>query len=161
MPKFTKLHPGWSDLQDAAWQTLHQFEHGDKSGAEAAALFIDKSPATLSNMVNPEQPHKLDVEDAQRLVLVTKDERVLQVFARNCGYAIVQLLDLTTVSKRDVLTMFAQWQADLGKTNSEIHKALEDGKITSDELNLIRAHAHQHMGAFFEFLHTLEKMGSD
>lgn len=158
MVDFKKLHPGWSDAQDAAWQTVHQFKHGEKTGAEAVAPFLGKSPATLSNMVNPEQPHKLDLEDAMSLVLATRDPRVLQVFARDCGYAVIKLLDMTHASERDVLSSFAQWQADLGKTNATIQKALQDGKVTTDELDLIRASAHAHMGAFFEFLQTLEKM---
>lgn len=158
MSSFSKLHPGWSDLQDAAWQTLHQFKHGDKSGAEAVALFIDKSPATLSNMVNPDQPHKLSVDDAQRLALVTNDPRMLQVFAGNCGYAVVKLPDANPVSDKNVLAAFARWQSDLGVTNEAIHDALEDGHITTAELDYIRTSALRHMGAFFEFLQTLEKM---
>lgn len=156
-----KMHPNWSDIQDAAWQTVHQFKHGKKEGAEALSPFVNKSANVISNELNPDQPHKLGLEDAQQYVLLTGDSRILDMFAKNTGYAVIKLPDQDEpLDDISALKAFSRWKAELGKTSESIYTALADNRITEKELNEIETSANQHMGAFFEFLQVLQLMRS-
>lgn len=153
------LDNGFTALDQAAWATVHEYRKGRQQGAALLAPLVGKTPATLSNEVNPAvTTHKLGLADAIVLQHASGDYRILQACAQTLHHLVIALPDFTPVHDVALLNKFAQWQSALGVTCQVIEMALEDGAVTRPELEDIRQRAQDHMRVFFEFLSRMETL---
>lgn len=147
----------WTPLQRAAYSTVHDYRRGERRGAAALAPLVGKTPATLSNEVNPAMDyHKLGLEDSVVIQHATGDRRIIAAAAMELGGVFVHLPPIDNVSDAELLTQFAAWQAALGRTAQSIHDALDDQRVTDMELAGIRDRFNAHMAAGLAFLSRLE-----
>lgn len=117
------------DVIDAAHKTVHNATHG---GSAALATRLGMSVAVLNNKVNPSAPaHHLRLDEAMAIMEFTGDHSIIQAMAQRLGgvYCAVGV-----AAKKDDLIMTAlSASACQGDVMSELHQALEDGKISCDQ----------------------------
>lgn len=151
------LPEDWTPLQRAAHATVHDYRRGTRRGAAALAPLVGKSPATISNEVNPAMDHhKLGVEDAILYQHLCSDYRIMRAMAMELGGVFVGLPPMAVVGDKEVLTQFSAWQAALGRTAQAIHDALEDARVDAAELEKVKSRFHDHIAEGLAFLHRLE-----
>ncbi len=156
------LDSGFTVLDQAAWATVHEYTDGRASGAALLAPLVGKTPATLSNEVNPAvTTDKLGLADAVVLMHATRDYRILRACNQILHHVSIPLPDYAPVSDVELLIKFAQWQTALGVTCEAIHNTLETRHITHKELVNIRTRAQDHIRLFFEFLSRMESLEED
>lgn len=144
----------WTPLQRAQYATVHDYRRGNRRGAAALAPLVGKTPATLSNEVNPGMDyHKLGLEDSIVVQHASGDLRIVRAYCAELGGVFVQLPETATVSDTELLTQFAAWQAALGKSAQAIHDALEDQRIEPAELARVKDCFDHHMAQGLTFLH--------
>jgi hypothetical protein len=79
------------NILDAAYHTVHDYP----GGASALAPRLGKSHATLSHEVRPpaNSQAKLGLRDAQRIMALTGDYRILQAQAAELGFFLVRWIE--------------------------------------------------------------------
>lgn len=157
----SNLPADWTPIQIAYYRNVHDFvdPRTGKKGAEALGPPLGKSPKAISNEANPEVPgHKPGLEDSATVQLFTRDFQTLHAYAATLHHTAIPLPDYHNCSDVELLTKFAEWQCRMGKTCEHIHRALEDGRVTSAEASRVRAAGYHHVQGFFEFLHRLETL---
>lgn len=155
----TQLPDDWTDLQVAQYRTVHEYRRNSHSGAKALAPIIGKSPATISNEVNPAmESHKLGLADSVVLQNATRDFRILEAYAADLGFLVIPVPDFPPVTDIELLNQYAEWQAALGRTHEAIRRCLQDRRVDSAELAEIKRSAREHMTAFQGFLQRLESL---
>lgn len=140
-------------IEDAAYRVVHDFP----GGAVKLAPLAGMNAGTLSNKVNPAmESHKLSVIEAVAIQHNARDYRVIQAEAQALGGVFLHLGPIPQVSDAEILTAYAAWHTDIGSTAKAIHAALEDGRITRDEINLIRKKFQAQIVTGFQLLDRLE-----
>lgn len=153
------LDNGFTALDEAVYSTVHEYTDGRTKGAALLAPLVGKTPATLSNEVNPAvSTHKLGLADAIVLQHATGDYRILQACAQTLNHLVIALPEYALVHDIAQLNKFAEWQSALGVTCHAIQMALEDSAVTRTQLENIRQRAQAHMVVFFEFLSRMESL---
>jgi len=118
---------------DAAYHTVHDYP----GGSESLGPRIGMSAAVLRNKVNPHNTtHHLTYAEAQRIVALTEDMRMLQAWAHAQGFL------LTKAPQGSECDMEVLEQVvNLGVANGDylrtIHDALLDARIDRQELAAI------------------------
>lgn len=155
-----KMPAHWTPVEFAAYCLVHGFELDGKGGAEAMGPRIGKNPRLLSNEVNP------DYEGA-KLGLLTAVNIEREAGAADILHAHAQMLHHVCFALPypdhftgdvELLRLFADWQAGIGLTCMEIQKALEDNRITFDEVNRIIKAGYAHMTRFMELLERFKEL---
>lgn len=115
-------------LADAVYHTVH-----DNGGPTVLGPRLGLKPHVLSNKANPQQRHnKLSLEEALELQIITGDHRILRAEARELGHLLIPLHNPPS-SDVELLTLYAGWQRDTGRTHGAIAAAFEDQVITPTE----------------------------
>ncbi|MDH5393941.1 MAG: phage regulatory CII family protein [Gammaproteobacteria bacterium] len=141
-----------SDLDDAKYAVVHDHPGGSRS----LAKLVGMNSGTLSNKVNADvETHHLTVDEAVAIQHATNDRRIIEIEARILGGCFVRLDDFTFVSDVELLDKYAELHAAIGKTSQSIRLALEDNKITGNELKEIRLNMNDSIKVLMELYHRL------
>lgn len=122
------------NIVDAAYHTVHDYP----GGSVALAPRMGMSSAVLRNKVNPNNcTHHLTLVEADRMVGLTGDMRLVQAFGATHGFGLVRL---TGEQREDGSTLAAVLSRDSasGGLSATLAAALADGVITPrecDEVN--------------------------
>jgi len=147
------VRPEIERVKSAAYETVHSFP----GKAYQLAPLIDKSAHSLLNEVNPNSTGaKLGLIDAVRIMQETNDPSMLYEVASAMGYACVYLGDFTGTSDVELLESYAAFHREVGDMAREVAKALEDRKITRQEVEEIRVEGEQMIRAHLAFIARLE-----
>lgn len=131
-------------IDDAIYQTVHEFRDGDRTGAVALAPKVNMNAGTLSNKVNAFcDTHHLSLKESVPIQLATGRFDILRAYAQSLGFAVVRVTDLSHWSDIELLDSYAAWNAEIGETHGAIRRALEDGNITRTEINEIESEMYQ------------------
>jgi hypothetical protein len=123
------------NVQDA----FHATVHGYAGGCEALAARLDMSAAILRNKANPKTTANTpSLADADRVIGITGDGKVLHALANNHGYVCVRVDEDVKSSDMAVLEMIALVWTSNGEVGAEVNEALADGRITARELEKVR-----------------------
>lgn len=121
--------------QDAFYQMVHSAP----GGCEALAVRMGMSPAVLRNKANPNTPfNKPTLDDVDRGIGITGDLQVLHALAANHKCVVIQVGDDVSASDMAVLEMVTTVWTTNGEVGAEVNKALADGRITQQEVELVR-----------------------
>lgn len=124
------------NITTAADLTVHDY----KGGSEALGAVIGMSPAVLRNKVNPNNTtHHLTLAEADRIVRMTGDVRILAAFAHGNGYLLVKAPDSCGESDMSVLEQVAALMIAHGKFGHEVYDALADGGVDQQEMQRVDA----------------------
>ena len=118
------------DVIDAAHKTVHNTQHG---GSTAIAARMGMSSNVLNSKVNPNcDTHHLRLDEALTIMEFTGDHSIIQAMASRLGGVYCEVNGEAT---KDELIMTAlSASACQGDVMTEMHKALEDGRISCNEL---------------------------
>lgn len=131
------------NVTDAAHHTVHDYP-GGAAALSARLIRIDAegnrkpmSEAVLNSKVNPNTAtHHLSLAEADQIIGLTGDHRILQALAAQHGYA---LQPINASSESDVVTLLLKSMALKGDFAEELQKALADNVITANEVKAIEA----------------------
>ena len=138
-------------LSQAVFNTVHK-----NGGPRTLAPRMGLNPTILSNKANPRQlNNRLTLEEAVDLMAVTRDHQILHAIAQELDYALIPLQQ-GEPSDVALLTLYAQWQGEMGQVHQAIASAFEDQRITPAEQAEIEHRFHQ---AETSGLTYLQRMG--
>lgn len=122
------------NIIDAAYHTVHDYP----GGSVALGPRMGVSAAVLRNKVNPNcDTHRLTLAEADRMIGLTGDMRLLQALAATHGYVLTRAeADNSGGGASTLGAVLAEHVAD-GKLASGIAAALADGVITPREADAI------------------------
>lgn len=124
------------NITTAADLTVHDY----KGGSEALGAVIGMSPAVLRNKVNPNNTtHHLTLAEADRIVRMTGDVRILAAFAHGNGYLLVKAPESCGESDMSVLEQVAALMIAHGRFGHEVYDALADGGVDQQEMQRVDA----------------------
>lgn len=124
------------NILDAFHATVHGDKHG---GCEAIAVRMGMNAGVLRNKANPNiATNHPTLEEADRLMGLTGDHRVLHALARNHGYVCVRMDEGNNASDVAVLELVAKVMCTEGEVGKQMYDALADGRVTRAELARIR-----------------------
>lgn len=117
---------------DAAHATVHDYP----GGSESLGPRVGISPAVLRNKVNPNnETHHLTMAEADRLMALTADFRILKAMANQHGWLLVKAPDdCATESDMSVLEQMAGLMVACGAFGKEVYDSLSDGRIDKAEV---------------------------
>ena len=117
------------DVSDAAHKTVHNPKHG---GSTAIAARMGMSSTVVNNKVNPNtDTHHLRLDEALTIMEYTNDTAIIQAMAQRLG-GVFTLVEGDTTQASIIMTALST-SACQGDVMSEMHKALEDGRIDCSE----------------------------
>ncbi|MNX76002.1 Phage regulatory protein CII (CP76) [compost metagenome] len=124
------------NITTAADLTVHDY----KGGSEALGAVIGMSAAVLRNKVNPNNTtHHLTLAEADRIVRMTGDARILAAFAHGNGYLLVKAPESCGESDISVLEQVAGLMVAHGTFGREVYDALADGGVDQQEVARVTA----------------------
>ena len=141
------------NIIDAAHKTVHAYP----GGSESLGPRIGMSAAVLRNKVNPNNTtHHLTLAEADEIMGVTGDHRLLQALASHHGYSL-QRLDMPA-DAGGVLQTLLRANAAEGEFDRVLGDALADGLITPNELKAINDAGVAQQGATMMLLAKLRSL---
>lgn len=148
-------------LDDAAYAVVHDFRRGGNKGAPALAPLCNMGVGTLLNKVNPDQPHELKVREAVSIQQAAGDYRILQAEASLLDHVCIRLQRYDHVSDVELLNLYADYHAELGKTATAIAKTLADHRVERAELLAVEKAFFEATRAGLAFLDRLKAIVDD
>jgi hypothetical protein len=141
------------NVTDAADATVHDYP----GGSESLAPRMGMSAAVLRNKVNPgNDRNHLTLAEADRLMRVTGDHRMLQALADQHGY-VLQRADEVEQGGSLIEGVLAFGAAG-GELHAVIHDAMADGLITEREMQAIERSAAAEHAAVIALIHRLRSV---
>lgn len=130
------------DVMSAAFNLVHNYP----GGAVALAPVLGKNPATLSHEVSPHYPTaKFGLEDAVKLSVWSGDRSIASAFASQVGGMLIPPPDVRVdCTSFTAISRMAQEFSDLVQA---VSTAVEDGKVSSNELERVQREAAQLVSA--------------
>jgi hypothetical protein len=147
------------NITTAADLTVHEY----KGGSESLGPLVGISAAVLRNKVNPNNTtHHLTLAEADRLMRMTADFRILSALAHSHGFLLVKAPShCQAESDMSVLEQVVGFMVASGVYGQEIHRALADGGVDRQELTRIREAGAGVMSAVGEINTRLEGMAEE
>lgn len=123
------------NVADAADATVHDYP----GGSESLAPRLGMSGAVLRGKVNPNNPRNvLGLKEAQRMMRLTGDHRILQAQAADLGYALLRIEeDADAAADTSLMGMVLRMHAVGGEFSRVVGEAVADGVITPNEMAAI------------------------
>ncbi|SDR18628.1 Phage regulatory protein CII (CP76) [Paraburkholderia fungorum] len=139
--------------------TLHAVAHDYPGGCESLAPRIDMSAAVLRSKVNVNNDtHKPTLMEAVRITDVSDDDRVLEAWARERGYALVKVPNIEGCTDAAIVELMGEAWSTHGDVGKEIVKTLEDGKVEFKEVDRVEGRIFKHAQVLFNIAARLRGM---
>lgn len=120
---------------DAAYNVGEDYKDGGTAGL---ARRMDCNPTTLSHELRGTGTAKLGLKTAVKMSVLTRDTRILQAFAAECGHMLVPLPELLDLSTDDCIQRLGAASEKFGRIASQTCGALADGEVNANELAAFR-----------------------
>jgi hypothetical protein len=143
-------------IDDAAYRLVHEFRDGPRSGAPALAPLVNMNAGTLLNKANPHQEHQFTVREIVAIESATGRSLMLQAHATLLGFTVIPLGDFDSTSDVELLSLYANYHAEVGDVATAVRRALNDKRISRREYERIRREFMEATQAGMEFLARLE-----
>lgn len=122
------------NIRDAAHATVHDYDGGSESLGPRMGI----SAAVLRNKVNPNnETHHLTLNEADRMMGLTGDFRILRALAHAHGFLLVKAPEGSDCDM-SVLEAVVETGVAHGQWMQAIHSALADGRVDSGEVQAIK-----------------------
>lgn len=139
--------------------TAHAVAHDYPGGCESLAPRIGMSAAVLNSKVNPNtETHKLALREAVRITSVTNDDRILEAWARERGYALVKMPAVDGCTDAAIVELMGEAWSTHGLVGKEICKTLEDGRVEHGEVERVEQRIFSHAQVLFNIAARLRGM---
>jgi len=112
---------------DAAYKTVHEYA----GGSESLGPRLEMSPAVLRSKVNPNNAtHHLTLAEADELMAITDDHRILQALAAAHGYTLLRTDPVE--DDGSLMTSILDFQVASGDISKALNEAVTRGLITKN-----------------------------
>ncbi len=143
------------NILDAFHKTVHQAP----GGCEAMAVRLGMSPQILRNKANPNNTaNKVLLEDADQVIGITGDMRVLHALAANHSHVCVKIDPAATASDLAVLELVVQVMTSNGDVGAEVNRTLADGRVEQHEIKAVEAAVYRTNQAMQQLVDRLKSM---
>lgn len=140
---------------DAAHETAHDYP----GGAGVLAARLNMRPAVLNSKVNPNtSTHHLTLLEAQRIMGLTGDHRILRAQCEELGYLPPIPRVTSEVSDAALLETYTKLMSELGDFSRQFHRALADGKLTAREVDGLQLEMDEFFAAGAELLNRARQI---
>ncbi len=129
------------NISDAAYKMAHEYP----GGATALAARMGISKHVLNNKLNPhQQSHKLSLQEAEALSILTDDDRILRAFAQSMGQVCFRMeIDYSATGNKELFRSLSEMMSELGRFAETLRSSLNDHRISREEMNALSDHIHQ------------------
>lgn len=139
------------DVMTAAFNVAHDYP----GGARKLATDIGENPNTFSHALTETAGAALRVKSAVKMTLRSRDLRILQAFAAECGQMVTPLPAALDLAGGDCMRALADTSKEFNDLVQEVCRSLsDDGKISANELQRIDREA----GELYAQIHRLQAM---
>ncbi|SMG00356.1 phage regulatory CII family protein [Burkholderia singularis] len=146
------------NIIDAAYAVVHDYPGGSESLAPRVGL----SGAMLRNKVNPNNDtHKLVLAEAVRITDVANDDRILDAWARERGYALVKIPSAENCSDGEIVELMAKTWETNGEIGKEIIRTFEDNRVERHEVLRVKERTWKHFQVLLGLVSRIEGMAED
>lgn len=140
---------------DAAHATVHDYP----GGSESLAPRLGMSGSILRNKVNANiNTNHLTLVDADKMMSVTGDHRILEALAQQHGYVLVPVAFDTPASDLAILELVTRVWRHNGDLGQAVDNALSDGVITKHEISDINQTIHRAEQAMHTMLARIKQI---
>lgn len=123
------------NVLDAFFNTVHDAP----GGPESLAPRLGMSAQILRNKANPNNSaNKPLLDDADRVMGVTRDYRILDALAQNHGFVLHRKEDGVLASDMSVVEVVGMIWAAEGQVGAQVSQTLADGKVEKSEVQKVR-----------------------
>jgi len=122
------------DVKTAAFNVGHDFE----GGVVALAPRIGKNANSLNQELAGIGTAKLGLVDTVKMTIVSRDFRVLDAFAAQCGRMTVPLPEMLDLESDDCMRALAQTSREFSELCTEVCSSLSDDAVSDNELARIQ-----------------------
>lgn len=136
------------NVKDAAYATVHDYP----GGAPALGPRVNINPVVLTSKVNNAPTHHLTLDEAQRIMCLTGDHRIVRAQLDELGYLPPIPRITAEVSDVSLLEAYTRLMSELGEFSKEFHAALSDGTLTVKEVDAMRSQMMDFFSAGEELL---------
>lgn len=138
---------------------LHMTVMSYPGGAEALASRLGMNAQILRNKINPNSTsHHPSLHDVEQIMHMTENPAVLHSLAKGIGYTCTKIMAEGEANDMAVLEHIAIIWKTNGHVGNEVHCALEDGRISQQELSRIKDAVHRTTTAMHDLIKRLEGM---
>lgn len=123
------------DVLAAAFNVGHDYE----GGVVALAPQIGKNPTTLNQELGRIGSAKLGLHDAVKMTVASRDFRVLDAFAAQCGRMTIPLPEMLDLETDDCMRALAETSREFSELCTEVCSSLSDGVVSDNERARIQA----------------------
>ncbi|MEM5384164.1 phage regulatory CII family protein [Paraburkholderia phymatum] len=139
--------------------TAHAVVHDYKGGCESLAPRVGMSAQVLRNKANPNtDTHHLTLRNAIDVTAMTDDDRILEAWARERGFALVKVPDVGNCNDAAIVELMGEAWATHGAVGKEICKTLEDGRVELREVDRVEQCIYKHAQVLFNISARLRGM---
>jgi len=143
------------NIKDAMHHTVHDYQGGSESLGPRMGIIT----AVLRNKVNPNSTsHHLTLIEADKMMTMTGDLRILDALARNHNHVIVPVVPDDSVSDMAILELVTSVWRRNGDVGKSVDDALADGRITKRELEDIKQSIHRVEQAMHTMLARIQQI---
>jgi len=131
---------GVDPLDAAIYDAVHDYcdPVTGRRGVPALSNAMGWGASMLQNYANPNEPSQFSITQIRALILRTGDKRPLRQLAHDVGEACFPLLVTQFPGDSDLLSAWADWQAEIGETMQKAKAILDDGKVVAVEVDELR-----------------------
>ncbi|MFD1556009.1 phage regulatory CII family protein [Paraburkholderia silviterrae] len=139
--------------------TVHAVAHEYPGGCESLAPRLGMSAQVLRNKVNPNtDTHHVTLMNVVDMTVKTDDDRVLEAWARERGYALIKLPTPENCADGEVIELMAKTWETNGEIGKEVNRTFEDGRVERHEVIRIRDCAWTHIKVLLGLVGRIEGM---
>jgi hypothetical protein len=141
------------NVLDAAYNVVNDYE----GGAASLGPRIGKAGGTLSHEVTSTGTAKLGLETAVKITVLSKDYRILDAFAAQCGRMTLPLPELLRESGDNILQRQGEFLQEVSDVVRELGVTLSDGDVTRNERDRFRREVGELIASAQGVLHEVER----
>lgn len=141
------------NVLDAAYNVVNDYE----GGAASLGPRIGKAGTTLSHEVTSTGTAKLGLETAVKITVLSKDYRILEAFAAQCGRMTLPLPELLRASGDNILQRQGEFLQEVSDVVRELGATLSDGAVTRNERDRFRREVGELIASAQGVLHEVER----
>lgn len=146
-------------LEDAVYNTIHDYRDGKKSGPGALAPKVNMNAGTLNNKADPAMfTHQLTLRESIPIQREANNFSIAQAYCMELNGVFVQIHQIDNVSDSALLDIWAKLQEKEGEFAKVVREALDDGNIQHDEMKKIREATQQRLSTLLELVKRLESI---
>lgn len=148
-----------SSLDDAIYNTIHNYSDGKNKGPAALGPKVNISPGYLNNKADESMPsHKLGLFESIPIQREANDYQIAHAYCQELGGVFVQLKQIDNVSDSALLDIWAKLIEKEGEFAKTVREALDDGNIDEGEMKNVREAAQQRLSVFLELVKRIESI---